>query len=135
MLMAGAVLVVLAPVALAERPPQSRDRADLVVVGKVKRITTQESGFGGDGTRTSYTAEVVIGKVERGKGAKAGDTIKVSWFHVTKRPSRALLAAYGHGYSLKEKDEARFWLMSAGKYGWTVIYNRDGVEKLGKPKK
>ncbi len=129
------VLGLLAPAALAERPPQFRDKADLVVVGKVKKITTTESKFGGNGIRTSYTAEVVVDRVEKGKGARAGDTIKVHWFHVTRRPTRPFPGAYGHGYPLEEKSEARFWLMDGGKSGWTIIYNRNGVELLSKPKK
>src|SRR6185437_9197813 len=49
--------------ARAERPPQARDKAKLVVAATVKKITSKESSFGGDGTRTDYTAEVVVDSV------------------------------------------------------------------------
>jgi hypothetical protein len=126
------VLLVFAPLALAERVAQQKSEAKLVVVGKVKKITSTESKFFKDGIQTNYMAEVVVDKVDKGKDAKVGDTIKVHWYKVTKSPSKLVPAAYGHGYPIKEKDQARFWLLGGGKDGWTIIYNRDGVEKLKK---
>jgi hypothetical protein len=129
-------LFVFAAVAQAERPPQSRDDAKLVVSGTVKTITTKESSFGGDGVRTDYTAEVVLDSVDRGEKVKAGDTITVTWFHVTKRPTGFIAGAFGHGYALKEKDKAKFWLLDRGpgvpRGAWVVIYNKNGVEKIDK---
>jgi hypothetical protein len=125
------LLGVMTTVVLAERPQESRDKATLVVVGQVKKITTKESKWLGDGIRTDYTADVVVDKVEKGKGAKKGDTIKVNWYRVTKSPSKPPPGAYGHSYPIKERDEARFWLLG-GKSGWTIIYNSKGVEKLTK---
>lgn len=116
----------------AERPPQKREDADAVIIGKVKKITTKDSKFGGDGTRTDYTAEVEVTKAEKGESVKAGETIKVNWYDVTKRPSKLLPAAYGHEYKIKKDDEAKFWLMGTAEKGFTVIYNRDGVEKVKK---
>jgi hypothetical protein len=130
-----AFVVLQAPAALAERPPQKRDKADLVVVGTVKKITSTARKFGNDGVSTNYVADVVVDKVEKGEGAKAGDTIKVHWFRVTKRPSKPLAGAYGHRYPLEDRAEARIWLMKNGKDGWSIIYNSDGVELLSKPKK
>ena len=51
------------------------------------------------------------------------------------RISKPPPAAYGHSYPIKERDEARFWLMGEPKKGWTVIYNNKGVERLSRPKK
>jgi hypothetical protein len=129
-----AVLVVGLTTAIsrAERPPQKRDEADAVVVGKVKKITTKETEFGGDGTRTDYTAEVEVTKADKGDDVKAGETIKVKWFRVTKTPSKPLAGAYGHAYKIKKDDEAKFWLMGSAKKGFEVIYNSDGVEKVKK---
>ena len=128
-------LLVVAAVAQAERPPQSRDEAKLVVSGTVKSTAAKESPFGGDGVRTDYTAEVVVDSVDRGE-VKAGDTVTVTWFHVTKRPTGFFAGAFGHGYALKEKDRAKFWLMDRGPGGprgaWEVIYNKNGVEKVAK---
>jgi hypothetical protein len=119
-----AVLLVCA--ARAERPPQSREKADLVVVGKVAKLTTKETKFGGDGVMTTYTATVKVDKVEKGK---ADDEIAVTWFRVTTGPSKPLPGAYGQDHKLKEKDVAKFWLMK-NKDGYSVIYNPKGVEKV-----
>lgn len=120
------VVMLVASVVQAERPPQSREKADLVVVGKVAKLATKDATFGDDGTMTTYTATVKVDKVEKGK---AGDTITVTWFRVTKSPSKPLPAAYGQDHKLKEKDTATFWLMEGGKDRWNVIYNSKGVEK------
>src|SRR5262249_43777544 len=102
----GAALAaaVLVAGARAERPPEQRDDAKLVVAGLVQKVTTKKDKFGGDGVRTDYTAEVAVDKVEKGEGVKPGDTIKVSWFRVTKNPSRPFVGAFGHAYKIKEKD-------------------------------
>ncbi len=129
-LLAGIIMAVLVSTSSAERPPQFRKDADAVVVGKITKITRKESAFGGDGVRTNYTAEVEVKKVEKGKDVKEGETVKVKWFHVTKRPTEPIVGAFGHGYAVKEKDEATFWLMGSAKKGFEVIYNKDGVEKV-----
>jgi len=133
------VLAVLtfAVVARAERPPQSRDKANLAVSGTVTKITAKTSSFGGDGVRTDYTAEIVVDAVEKGENVKVGDTIPVTWFHVTTKPTgKLIVGAFGHDYALKEKDKAKFWLMDRGpgvpKGVWVVIYNKNGVEKIEK---
>ena len=120
----AAVLLVCS--ARAERPPQSREKADLVLVGEVTKLATAEEKFGGDGVKTTYTATVKVDKVEKGKAA--GD-ISVTWFRVTTRPSNPLPGAYGQDHKLKENDAARFWLMKE-KDGYSVIYNPKGVEKV-----
>ena len=112
--------------ARAERPPQSREKADLVVTGKVTKLTAKDADFGG-GVMTTYTATMKVDKVEKGE-AKAGDTITVTWFHVTKEPRKGFVGAFGQDHKLKEKDTATFWLMK-GKDSWSVIYNSNGVEK------
>src|SRR6185437_10926600 len=67
--------------ARAERPPQTRDKAKLVVAATVKKITTKETAFGGDGTRTDYTAGVVVDSVDSGDGVKVkrGEKLTVAW--------------------------------------------------------
>ena len=126
-----AVVLLVAAVVRAERPPESREEADLVVTGKVTKLATKKKGFGGDGVMTTYTATVKVDKVEKGK-AKPGDAISVTWFHVTKTPSKAFPGAYGQDHKVKQKDEATFWLMKNGKDNWSVIYNDKGVEKKAK---
>jgi hypothetical protein len=129
----AAVMVgVVASASRAERPPEYRKDADAILVGKVTKVTTKEEKFGGDGVMTHYTADVEVTKVEKGEDVKAGETVTVKWFRVTKRPTRPIAGAFGHSYPVKEKDEAKFWLMGSAKKGFDVIYNKDGVEKVTK---
>lgn len=122
----------------AERPPQSRDKATLVVSGTVKTITSKKSPYVATddpkvrlGTLTEYTAEIVVESIEKGGRVRVGDTIKVSWFHVTELTGIAFGGAVGHGYPFKEKSRGKFWLVE-GKDCWTIIYNKDGVEIIKK---
>jgi hypothetical protein len=127
-------VLVLAVMAQAERPPQSREKAKLVVSATVTKITTKEEAYGGDGIFTYYTAELLVDAVEKGGTVKAGDTITVTWFHATKRSSKPLVGAFGHAYDIKENTKAKFWLMDRAprvpEGVWVVIYNKDGVEKI-----
>ena len=120
-------VLLFACMARAERPPQSQEKADLVVTGKVTKLASKDSEFGGDGVMTTYTATVKVDKVEKGKAA---DEITVTWFRVTKTPSKPFDAAYGQDHKLKEKHTAKFWLMKGGKNRWSVIYNTKGVERV-----
>jgi len=128
--LAIASLVVFAAAAVAERPPQFRKGAEVIVTGTVEKLTTAEKEFAGEGVTTTYTATVKVSEVKKGD-VKAGDTIDVTWFHVTKRPTKPVAGAFGQDHGLKEKDEATFWLMGSTP-PYAVIYNRDGVEKVKK---
>jgi hypothetical protein len=112
----------------AERPPQPRSAATDVIVGTVEKVTTSTSPFGGDGVSTTYMATVKVDKVEKGTNVKEGDTITVSWYKVTKSPSRPLPGAYGHSYPVKEKGQIRAWLLKGKPFG--VIYNSGGIETI-----
>jgi hypothetical protein len=122
----------LVPAVRAERPPQQKNVASDVVVGTVEKVTTSEKAFGGDGVLTNYTATLTVDKVERGDSIKPGDTITVTWFHVTKRPSRPLVGAFGHQYPVKEKGSIRAWLLKGRDKTFGVIYNSAGIEKADK---
>ena len=126
-ILAVVALLVTPMAGLAEREPQNREDAELVVVGKVHQIIPKDEKFGGDGTLTRYLAQVKVTAVERGKGAKIGDRINVLWFRVTKGPSKTFPGAYGHAYPIKADNVVRFWLMKEGK-DWSIIYNNKGVE-------
>jgi hypothetical protein len=129
--LSGVAVLGLATLLFAERPPQGKALASHVIVGTIEKISTKEMPFGGDGVQTDYTAEVKLDKVERGSTLKPGDTITLSWFNVTRKPSKFFAGAYGHAYDVKEKDTIRAWMLSAGKAGqYRVIYNADGVEKV-----
>ena len=94
-MLASALLV---QAARAEMPPQTRDQATHVVTGVIRQLDASNSRFGNDGVRTEYFAVIAIEKVEKGKGLKVNDTIRVHWFQVTKRPSDMMPAGYGHYY-------------------------------------
>ncbi len=130
------VLLAWTTLALAERPPQTKKDATDVVSGTVVKITPTEKKFGDDGVVTSYIAEVKLDKVDKGD-LKAGGTIDIHWFHVTKRPTKAFPGAYGHKYDLKPKEAIRAYLIkgSGNDARYEVIYNSDGVEKLEKADK
>jgi hypothetical protein len=114
----------------SERPPQQKKAAANFVVGTVEKLDKRTSPFFGDGERTDYTATVKVDKVERGDQIKPGDTIKVTWFHVTKRPSKLVPAAYGHGYPVVAKSKIRAWLLEGKDKTFGVIYNSGGIEAL-----
>lgn len=122
----------------AERPPEFRKEATLVVGGTVKTLTSKDSPYVDTdtqvrlGTLTEYTAEIVVESVEKGEKVRVGETIKVTWYHVTKFTGIPFGGAVGHGYPLKEKSQARFWLMERAQGCWAVIYNKDGVEIIKK---
>lgn len=123
----------------AERPPQFREKADLVMTGTVKTITAKKSPYVANddpkvrlGTLTIYTAEINVEFIEKGEKAKVGDTIKASWFHVTEFTGIAFGGSVGHGYPLQEKSQAKFWLMGPYEDCWSIIYNHDGVEVIKK---
>jgi hypothetical protein len=123
-----AALAVFAAVttAVAERIEEQRTAAAFVLVGKVLEIKTVTKAYQSGEEWTTFTAKVEVSKVEQGKGVKAGETVAVSWSKRTKAPAKPVPGASGHSYSIKQGDEVRFWLDAKR----SVIYNRDGVEKL-----
>lgn len=125
-------LIMLAQSASAERPPQKKEDATNVITGVIKNIETKESPFGGDGVQTNYTAEVSIEKVDKGDGLKAGETVKITWFRVTKSPSKNIVGAFGHSYAMAKKGETiKVYLMKRST-GYEVIYNSEGMEAVKK---
>jgi hypothetical protein len=124
--------MILAPAATAERRPEERKEAKLVIVGKVEKVTTATETFAGDGEFTYHTAHVVVDKVERGedKDAKPGATVKVYWYTISKAPSKQTLGVSGHGCSVKAKEKARFWTKWKTERGWEALFPDAGIEKL-----
>lgn len=125
-------LVLFVQAASAERPPEKKEAATNVISGAIKNIETKESPFGGDGVRTDYTAAIAIDKVDKGDGLKAGETVKITWFRVTKNPSKNIVGAFGHSYAMAKKGEmVKVYLMKRGA-GYEVIYNSEGMEAVKK---
>jgi len=129
----AAVALAFAALALtAATPPDSpatqpRDKADLVVVGKVHDLTFTRHTYGGDGVCIRCLAEVVVTSVERGEGALTGEKLNIRWTVVVRRPSRP--EGGGHVYRMKADEVVRFWLMKDGN-NWKIIDNPNGVENL-----
>jgi hypothetical protein len=115
----------------AERPPQQREDAALIIEGEVEKVKHTESKFGNNGIRSDYVATIKLVKVEKGDH-KVGEVIEVHWFNVTKRPTRAMPGAYGHAYTIKAKDEVKIWAVGEKGKRWEIIYNTNGIEKVTK---
>src|SRR5262245_18819537 len=124
-------LAILAPAAFGERPPEMKDTATNVFTGTIKSLNAKDSPFGKDGKRTDYTAEFEITAVDKGDGPKVGDTVKVTWFHVTKKPSAAFAGAYGHGYEARNGLKVKVHVKKSGEK-YEVIYNSEGMETVNK---
>jgi hypothetical protein len=128
-LSAGVIVAIVSGAALGERAPEDRKDARLVLVGTVKKVTSEREKLEEDGEITYYTATVAVEKVERGKDVKAGEDIKVYWYKVTRVPTAKRPRGSSHPCSCAEKDRARFWI-NKGSRGWEIIFSSDGVEKL-----
>jgi hypothetical protein len=129
LVMSFTILLGFGAVLRAERPPQPKERASDFVLGTVEKIDRKESAFGGDGVRTDFTATIKVKSVERGTTAKAGDTVTITWFAVTKRPSGLIVGAFGHDYGVAANETVKVWFIHSDKAN-TVIYNRDGIEMV-----
>jgi hypothetical protein len=115
--------------ALAERPPEDKKDANAVVVGDLVKITPQEEKIGGnsDGILTKYEAELKVTAVQKGEGVKAGDTLKISWIQITKKPTGNFVGAFGHDYKVKKGDHVEAYLMKRDGGTYEVIYNPAGM--------
>jgi len=107
----------------------SREKADLVVVGKVHDLTFTRHNYGGDGVCIRCLAEVIVTSVERGEGARIGEKLNIRWTEVVRKPSREAGGVANYVYGMKADDVVRFWLMRDGK-NWTIIDSPEGVENL-----
>jgi hypothetical protein len=129
----GLTFAVLATsVTFAERPPEQKKEAEVVVVGELVKITPKEEKIGGkdDGVLTTYQADLKVASVEKGAGIKAGDTLKITWIRITKRPTGKFVGAFGHDYKVKKGDQVQVYLMKRDGDTFEVIYNQAGmVEK------
>jgi hypothetical protein len=129
-----AVVALMAGVALAERPPEQRKDADVVVRGELVKIAPKEEKIGGkqDGVLATYQADLKVTSVEKGAGIKAGDTLKISWIHITKKPTGNFVGAFGHDYKVKKGDHVEVHLMKREGDTFEVIYNQAGMEEAKK---
>jgi hypothetical protein len=128
-IVAGIVVTCLSVDALAERPTEAKNAAAFVVVGEVKNVYSREKTFAKDGVLTSYVLELLVEKVEKGKGGPSENKVLfVRYFHVSKPPSKPIPGANGFKYDIKPEDRVRVWLMRNEDGGYSVIYNAEGIE-------
>ncbi len=99
----AALVLVLAPLLLAERPslPWVRDaEATHILVGKVKAVYEQQLQTSRQGPGTiegHYLVEIEVSKVERGKGYAPKDIAYVRCWQIAKSGGRITPGASGHG--------------------------------------
>lgn len=131
---ATVVLIAITSALWAERAPEDRKDATLVVVGTVKKVKAEPEVYNTDGEVVYYFATVEVEKVEKSpKDAKvaAGKELKLYWYKITKAGTAKVEGGSSHPCSAAEKDRARFWLKK-GSRGWEIVFADDGVEKLKK---
>jgi hypothetical protein len=128
---AATAIVVIACGALAERPPEEKKDAQVVVTGKLAKITenTEKIGAKKDGVLAHYEAELKVAAVEKGDGIKAGDTLKITWIYVPTKPSGDFVGAFGHDYKVKQGDQVEAYLMKRAGGKLEVLYNPAGMVK------
>jgi hypothetical protein len=125
-----ALVALTACVALAERERQEKKDANVVVVGDLVKITPTEKKIGDneDGVDTKYDAELKVTAVQKGEGIKAGDTLKITWNRITKKPTGVYAGAVGHEYNVKKGDKVEAYLIKRDGGTYEVIYNPAGME-------
>jgi hypothetical protein len=128
-MIAFVALVAFTSASWAERAPEDRKDATLVVVGTVKKIKAEAETYNTDGEITYYFATVAVEKVEKGDKVKAGEDLKLYWYKITKRATAKVPGGSSHPCSATEKDRSRFWVKK-GSRGWEIVFADDGVEKL-----
>lgn len=128
------VVMVMNGLALAERPPEDPKDAQVVVIGELTGIAFKEEKVGPnkDGIMTDYTAELKVAVVEKGEGIKAGDTIKITWMHMTTKPTGSFVGAFGHDYKVKKGDTVKAYLMKRGGSPLEVAYDQNCMVKVKK---
>ncbi|MBX6314658.1 MAG: PDZ domain-containing protein [Isosphaeraceae bacterium] len=103
-LVAVAALALWPAVACAERPPERKEDAALVVTGRVGKVYTNV-----DAVEENYIIEIQVEAVERGRGARAGETVDARIFR--RRPDAPRVpAAYGHHDFPREGERVRAYL-------------------------
>ena len=126
------------PVAtFADRPPESRDKATHVVVGRIEGVYAQE---GATGANQGCLVEIAIEKVERGDGLATGKLLYVSIYRnnpnapgqkkMTERELKQYLLTVdgGHNPPPGKGTRVRVFLLHSGER-YTGIFH-DWVEVL-----
>jgi hypothetical protein len=116
---------------------QLEKEATHIVVGKVRSISSSQQ-LKSQWAFTNYVAEIVIDKVEKGEGLKAGDVAQVRYHSQGWRGSGSP-PPYDSGHSPipKQDDSVRVYLVNRGYNGagYTAdgrydVYYKNGFEVL-----
>jgi hypothetical protein len=128
-ILAGSMTLLLSNAAQSARVEQKLSDAPLVVEGKIIKITSKGTKFQKDGVWTTYTVELNVKKVVKGK--YKGETLKVLCGHVSKAPSNPVPGDNGIRYKIKKGDEIRVYVEPIAKTKrYTVIHNTKAIEKI-----
>jgi hypothetical protein len=110
--------------ARAERPPESKSQADLIVTGRVGKVYTNT-----DAADLNYIVEIEIQSIQKGQGVQPGQVLDARCFQ--RRPDAPRVpAAYGHRQVPREGEAIRAFLMlrSDGRHEGTYP---DWIERPG----
>jgi hypothetical protein len=102
------ILIVVTSVATsswAERPPEPKPQADLIVTGEVGKVYVNT-----DSANINYIVEIEVRAVEKGQGIEPGQALDARCFQ-RRRDAPRVPAAYGHHQVPREGDLVRAYLM------------------------
>ncbi len=114
--------------ALAERVPERREDAALVVRADVKAVFGKDRGDGLGETHTDFVVQLQVEAVEKGRGAKPGETLYAHCFQRTRNALIPLPGMAGHNQVPKPGERIRAYLNNhSGVYEFAYP---DGLDRL-----
>jgi hypothetical protein len=117
-------LLVLAAPSRAERPPERKEDADLVVTGRVGKVYTNT-----DPANVNFIVELEVQSTQKGQALPSGQILDARCFQ-RRRDAPRVPAAYGHHQVPREGDTIRAYLMRRpdGRYEGTYPDWTDPIE-------
>jgi hypothetical protein len=124
------VCLIMLPLVRADRAPDDRGTAKVVVEGEV--VSVDKSA---DGEHDWFLVSLRVAKVDKGDGVKAGDVLKVSVYRLV-RPKPKTFASPGHDGVPTKGDRIRAFVSGHETHGGREGVYSDWFDKLpGDPKK
>jgi hypothetical protein len=124
-----ATCLTLTPVAWADRAPDDRGTAKVVVEGEVEAVEQSK-----DGEHDWFLVSVRVRKVDKGSGVKAGDVFKVTCYRLV-RPKPKSFASPGHLGVPARGDLVRAFVSDHETHGGREGVYPDWFDKLPADKK
>jgi hypothetical protein len=108
----------------AERPPEPKQDADLIVTGQVGKVYTNT-----DATDVNYIVEIEVRSTQKGQAVQPGQILDARCFQ-RRRDAPRVPAAYGHHQVPREGDTIRAYLIRRpdGRYEGTYP---DWIDPMG----